>query len=136
MNTILHTQPVANQPGGGGIWYQLRAEREQICESLLGAAHSSYKLGDALETTRTDDAILLEARLRLIDDALDRLMSGAYGDCVTCGRWIEDTKLHTDPAQPFCCACQHRSSIAASIMSHVPHQLGGSSPANRGVLRG
>jgi len=51
---------------------------------------------------------LLE-RLRLIDDARDRLMAGTYGDCVICGKWIEDTKLHADPALPFCCACQRKS---------------------------
>jgi hypothetical protein len=33
------------------------------------------------------------------------LMSGSFGDCVKCGRWIEDTKLHFDPAIAFCVEC-------------------------------
>ena len=51
---------------------------------------------------------LLQARLRKVDDALDRLMSGSYGDCVKCGRWVEDTKLDFDPAIAFCVECWQR----------------------------
>src|SRR5712691_6787407 len=51
----------------------------------------------------------MQEGLRLIDDALDRLMAGTYGDCVVCGKWIEDNKLHADPALPFCCGCKRRS---------------------------
>jgi hypothetical protein len=48
---------------------------------------------------------LLQARLRKIDHALDRLMSGTYGECSKCGKWIEDTKLDFDPAIEFCLGC-------------------------------
>jgi DnaK suppressor protein len=51
---------------------------------------------------------LLQARLRRIDDALDRLMSGSYGNCSNCGRWIEDTKLEFDPTIAFCIGCWER----------------------------
>jgi len=111
--------------GKGGVWYQLHAEREQICEALLDIARAS----------KPADAIQLQARLRLIDDALDRLSTGSYGDCVSCGRWIEDTKLHADPALPFCCACGPRSSIPAPFMRHFPYQLDAVSSAIRGLLR-
>ena len=47
----------------GAVWNSLHAEREDICEALLAPsqAHQRYEL--------------LQARLRSIDDALDRLMS-------------------------------------------------------------
>lgn len=82
---------------GGGVWHTLRSEREGVGETLL-------KPAGANERTR----ILLQSRLRLIDEALDRLMNGTYGDCVKCGRWIDDEKLHLDAALPFCCACVHQ----------------------------
>ncbi len=97
---------------GGVVWNRLHSEREEICEALLRGAQTS-------EQTRTEPAQQfvsadksehqLQERLRLIDDALDRLMAGSYGDCSICGRWIEDTKLDADPALPFCFACQRRS---------------------------
>jgi len=47
---------------GGFMWNRLHGEREEICEALL-------KDDDRKE--------LLQARLRQVDDALDRLMSNA-----------------------------------------------------------
>ncbi len=51
---------------GGLVWNRLHGEREDLCEALLK---------EASENNRD----LLEARLRNVDDALDRLMSGFYG---------------------------------------------------------
>ncbi|HKP45297.1 MAG TPA: hypothetical protein VJT50_01750 [Pyrinomonadaceae bacterium] len=90
MNTNTQGQhPVAL--GDGGVWYRLHAEREKTCTQLLQP---------------TAKAAELQERLRLIDNALDRLMAGSYGDCVVCGRWIDDDKLQSDPVLPLCCACQ------------------------------
>jgi hypothetical protein len=132
MSTTLPNQRLETRTSDGGVWYQLRSERERICEALLSLASMTYRLGD-METNRSVDALQLEMRLRLVDEALDRLMTGSYGDCVACGRWIEDTKLHADPAQAFCCACERRPSIPAALLTHFSHQLGNMSPANREV---
>ena len=108
MSTNLQTQSCNNVPqSDGGVWYQLRSEREEICEALLRQAPSSDQLAVRGEPNQ------LQERLRLIDDALDRLMVGTYGDCIVCGRWIEDNKLHADPGLPFCCGCQRRSEVKA-----------------------
>ena len=130
MSTNLQTMPFDTRPGAGGVWYQLRAERERICETLLGMAHVSQQS----DSTKLE-AVQLQTRLRLVDDAVDRVTTGSYGDCVSCGRWIEDTKLHADPALPFCCACQPRSSTPAPFMRHFPYQLDAISSAIRGLLR-
>ncbi len=95
LQAITNPTPTITKPGSG-VWHTLRSEREGICEMLLKPAASN-------ELTKT----LLQTRLRLIDTALDRLMNGTYGDCIKCGRWIDDEKLHLDAAQPFCCACAH-----------------------------
>jgi hypothetical protein len=90
----------------GGVWYDLRAERERICEALL----SRTPLG--LEG-------VFQARLRLIDNALDRLMSGSYGECVTCGRWIEDPRLREDPTFSLCVACEHEELWPLHMRAHI-----------------
>lgn len=51
---------------GGLVWNRLHGEREDLCEALLK---------EGSETNRD----LLHARLKNVDDALDRLMSGFYG---------------------------------------------------------
>jgi RNA polymerase-binding transcription factor DksA len=100
---------------GGLVWNRLHSEREEICEAMLKDAgpNSQAQLQESAakeEIVRTANwhRELLQARLRKIDDALDRLMAGSYGTCCKCGRWIEDTKLDFDPAIAFCIDCWQR----------------------------
>jgi hypothetical protein len=79
----------------GFTWNRLHSEREHICESLVKDHSSLAEEGRAW----------LQARLRKLDDALDRLMSGSYGNCSKCGQAIEDTMLDTDPALALCVNC-------------------------------
>ena len=51
---------------GGLIWNRLHGEREEICEALLKD-----------HPEEADER--LQARLRRVDDALDRLMAGDVG---------------------------------------------------------
>ena len=50
----------------GVTWNRLHGEREELCEALVK---------EETEGKRH----ILQARLRRIDDALDRLMSGSFG---------------------------------------------------------
>ncbi|HYV82364.1 MAG TPA: hypothetical protein VE931_02550 [Pyrinomonadaceae bacterium] len=50
----------------GFTWNRLHGEREEICEALV-------------KEETEDKRHLLQARLRRIDDALDRLMTGSFG---------------------------------------------------------
>lgn len=81
----------------GFFWNRLHGEREDICEALLKHPESSFQ---PLQSQQ-----LLQARLRRVDDALDRLMSGSYGRCSKCGHAIEDTTLEIDPAWARCMDC-------------------------------
>ena len=49
----------------GLAWNRLHEEREELCEALV-------------KEEREGKRYMLQARLRSIDDALDRLMSGSY----------------------------------------------------------
>lgn len=79
----------------GLTWNRLHGEREDICEALL-------KDFGPLSGERRE---LLRVRLRKVDDALDRLMSGSYGNCSKCGQSIDDAKLDLDPALALCLEC-------------------------------
>ena len=100
---------------GGLVWNRLHSEREDVCEALLKELPSNpqtrlqeFSATEGVGRASTWHRDLLQARLRKIDDALDRLMSGSYGSCVRCGRWIEDPKLDFDPAIAFCIECWQR----------------------------
>ena len=125
-STDLQAEPYNNfQQTEGGVWYQLRSEREEICEALLNGAQAPEQRGAILAETdrsnQTADANQLTERLRLIDNALDRLMAGTYGDCVLCGKWIEDTRLDADLALHFCIGCQRKSEGEGGFQSLVFH---------------
>lgn len=77
---------------GGFIWNRLHAEREDICDALI-------------KDNAEDRKESLQARLRKLDDALDRLMSGSYGNCSKCGGSIDEAKLSIDPTLALCRDC-------------------------------
>ncbi len=117
MNTNAKTQLIEVPIGGndGEVWNRLHSEREDICEAMLKDCQVKSRVtGEAdapcdVATTKWHQE-LLQARLRKVDDALDRLMSGSYGNCSKCGKWIEDTKLAYDPAIEFCLSCWDKES--------------------------
>lgn len=113
-NTRTIDNPI--EQNGGVVWSRLHSEREEICEALLKEPTGDFATGatthrwskENAQRTSTWHIELLQARLSKIDNALDRLMSGSYGSCSKCGKWIEDTKLDFDPAIEFCLGCWER----------------------------
>jgi RNA polymerase-binding transcription factor DksA len=57
----------------------------------------------------------LEARLREISEAQNRLIEGAYGRCTDCGGQIDSRRLAIDPAASLCVTCQ--ASAETEVMS-------------------
>jgi Prokaryotic dksA/traR C4-type zinc finger len=86
----------------GSVWNRLHGEREEICEALLKEATKSHRE-------------IMQSRLRRVDDALDRLMSGSYGHCSKCGHAIDDAKLEIDPAVALCRDCRNPKSGSAAV---------------------
>lgn len=94
-NRTIHLVDVPIGGKEGSIWNRLHGEREDICEILL-------KQGGPAFASHRD---YLQARLRKVDDALDRLMSGSYGHCSGCGQSIDGKDLATDPTIALCAKC-------------------------------
>ena len=44
--------------------------------------------------------------LKLIEEALDRLAEGTFGDCINCGEEITPKRLDAIPWAPHCIRCQ------------------------------
>ena len=110
-NAKTHLMDIPIAGNDGDLWNLLHSEREDICEALLKDSGREMKAQVGMDQRPADTSAtnwhreLLQARLRKVDDALDRLMSGSYGNCSKCGKWIEDTKLAYDPAIEFCLSC-------------------------------
>ena len=98
---------------GGFTWNRLHAEREEICETLARTFGPNSDV----------DRELLQARLRKLDDALDRLMSGSYGNCSQCGGAINQIALETDPATSLCLDCSAIKPVSASSETNATTDL-------------
>jgi RNA polymerase-binding transcription factor DksA len=110
---------LGDEPGGhsgGEIWDLLQAEKEEVAREiqsdgpLCQLAMSGLQIPEVGEESGCEiqwrHRGQLEARLRELNDALDRLMDGAYGRCGDCGAQIGKKRLAADPAVSTCIRCQ------------------------------
>ena len=44
--------------------------------------------------------------LKLIEEAIDRISEGSYGECINCGEEISQKRLDAIPWTPHCIRCQ------------------------------
>jgi RNA polymerase-binding transcription factor DksA len=99
-NHRIHLTEIPIGGKGGFVWNRLHGEREDVCEALLKDPEPADQADQRRE--------LLQSRLRNLDDALDRLMSGSYGLCSKCGGSIEEATLDVDPAWALCLDCSNK----------------------------
>lgn len=116
---LSRTQPPGNSvfvDSAGETWNWLQNLKEEVSCDLLGEGplcqseilglregeESNANAGDIEWLHRAQ----LEARLREIVDAQDRLLDGTYGKCVECGEQISAGRLMADPAAHVCLNCQ------------------------------
>ncbi|HYY54186.1 MAG TPA: TraR/DksA C4-type zinc finger protein [Candidatus Dormibacteraeota bacterium] len=101
---------------------RLRAERRDLEQTLqhindLFSADQSTQSGELSSVdqhiadiaTETEDRELdiarrklVEDRIAVIDDALDRMQRGTYGRCVVCDAQIPEERLEALPWTPYC----------------------------------
>lgn len=97
----------------------LEAKRAELLERVRaaraseteGASEDAPDLGDrALVTVNRDLSYRLTASersmLKRIDDALDRIDSGTYGECMGCGKKVQPGRLKAVPWARLCIDCQ------------------------------
>jgi hypothetical protein len=85
MSANLKTRIIDNsvERNGGLVWHRLHSERAAVCEQLLpgsgvAAEEDVQSEGPGVtEPTAIWQREMLQSRLRKLDDALDRLMSGS-----------------------------------------------------------
>ena len=100
----------------GETWNLLQNLKEEVSRDLLGEGPLcrseilGLREGEESKANTWDIEWLhraqLEARLREIVDAQDRLLDGTYGKCVDCGKQIAAGRLIADPAAHLCLNCQ------------------------------
>ncbi len=64
-------------------------------------ASSSYTKEFMFSRSNTDRQVL-----KLIQDAMERIEEGTYGECANCGKPVEPKRLEAVPWAPYCIACQ------------------------------
>ena len=99
----------------GELWELLQAEKESIAHEIIADGPLRHDATSFNECEPWDEAdeqmlrrhrVMLETRLRELNDAQDRLMDGGYGACCECGKRISAQRLEADPAALLCIACQ------------------------------
>ena len=57
--------------------------------------------------------------LRLIEEALDRITEGSYGECVNCGQDIQAKRLEALPWARYCIKCQELQEQGSLVEEEV-----------------
>jgi len=96
----------------------LTSRREQLQHTLSGI-QQELRGGRATHADAADQAVAsydknafhqqaeqTSRHLRLLDDALNRIEVGGYGECVMCGNEIAITRLEAVPWTRYCVTCQ------------------------------
>lgn len=100
----------------GQVWNLLEELKQEVRLELLNEGPLCQSEPDEI---RDDQALVadtreiewhhrsqLEARLRDITDAQDRVIDGKYGKCIECGEQISFGRLMADPVVSLCLTCQ------------------------------
>lgn len=83
-------------------------------EALQSIRAQEHEVGDSVDTSTEEQGTSTMLRLKdrdkeelyAIEEALDRLEEGDYGDCEECGDLIGARRLEVRPAAALCIECQ------------------------------
>jgi DnaK suppressor protein len=78
-----------------------READQEISQDPADKASSSYTK-ELLFSQSTNE----RQTLRLIDEALERIADGGYGECANCGKDIQVKRLEAIPWARYCIRCQ------------------------------
>lgn len=85
----------------------LRSDDEHFID-LAGQVHDLHdeSLADLLVDLELEIIDMHLAEVREVEDALTRIRTGAFGDCMDCGGEIESERLQAHPTARRCWDCQ------------------------------
>ena len=94
----------------------LRARREAVLASLVAPSETRAHFGRLADDDQAQvlqhESVSVElnnldyGKLRMIEEALDRLASGDYGQCLGCEQDIPPKRLKAVPWARYCVPCQ------------------------------
>jgi len=114
-------------------------QKSNLLYTAMGLTNASFAvqredLMDEVDHTATELEQSMRMRLRnrealfmkKIDDALERIRMGSFGECEDCGEAIEARRLEARPTTTHCVACKEESERleAAHIDGRKPKSLG------------
>lgn len=72
-------------------------------QDLVDKAASSYTKEFLFSQSNNDRTVL-----QLVEEALERMAGGAYGECIQCGGEMQQKRLEAVPWAPHCIPCQEK----------------------------
>ena len=79
------------------------ADASDAAQDIADRASSSYQKEFLFHQSNTDRQLL-----QLVENALERLRVGAFGECISCGNEINPKRLNAVPWARYCIACQEK----------------------------
>ncbi len=119
-------EPVKPEPGPLRAFDPKRVLLDQLASLSVGRNIDAIEKGDEIdlatgEISRELDAKITMRKLRQvkeIQDALDRIKHGEYGQCEDCGETIPEQRLRLFPAARLCVRCQEDLDHYEKIKEH------------------
>ena len=121
LQTIEGLEEPSPAPSPCDIWESLETEKECVAREISSARPPCLSERDGMQESEASEEYALEvewqyrghleARLREITEAQDRLTDGTYGRCRDCGAEIDKRRLASDPAAATCVNCQESAEV-------------------------
>lgn len=80
-----------------------RAADEQAAQDIADKAANSYTKEFLFHQSNNDRQLL-----QLVEEALNRIREGSYGECVNCGNELNAKRLEAVPWTRYCINCQEK----------------------------
>jgi len=80
-----------------------RAADEQAAQDIADKAANSYTKEFLFHQSNNDRQLL-----QLVEEALNRIREGGYGECVNCGNELNAKRLEAVPWTRYCINCQEK----------------------------
>lgn len=114
------------EPGPAPAFDPKRVLLEQLASLSVGRNIDAIEKGDEIDLATGEISRELDAKISMrkhrqvkeIQDALDRIKHGEYGQCEDCGETIPEQRLRLFPAARLCVRCQEELDHYEKVKEH------------------